>query len=220
MRRIRNLAGLSDAAIDHFAGFLEEASDVAIAKNLRKKQIVFETWFEGQAYIVKRYLHKAAKHRVAAFFRQSNADRYCATANFLMRQSFPVAAPVMTLTQGKGLLPDYSLFVMERVEGEMLSSILTKIEERPEKRRILAQKIAGLIMRLHTLSVVHRDLNTKNFLITDTDVIHLIDFDYASRHQKQTNTFEWRHGRDVECFLSTCHGAPLFADEVRSYLLK
>lgn len=186
--------------------------------NLRKHQYIFETTSQGRSLIVKTYRHRALKHRLASFIGQGNADRYATLARLLRQSGVTVPKPVLILKTGRGLLPEHTLYAMERVEGSMLSSLLPQVEKDPRRMATLAAKVSSLILGLQRAGVVHRDLNTKNFLISNQDAVTLIDFDYSSCYSRRTRGFARSHERDIQTFLSTCHGAPQFAAAVRSHL--
>lgn len=218
MKVERNFAGLDAAAISQLADYLEKSPEEAMVRNPRKDQSLFQVTVQGQPVIAKQYVHRALKHRLASFFGQSNADRYCAIADYLGQRGVPVPAPVLLLKTGSGPLPQRSLYVMESVDGEMLLPQIRDLEADPDRLAIVARKVAGLIVKLCQAGVIHRDLNTKNLLLSSENAIRLIDFDHASRHRILGNRFARRQQRDIQTFLSTCHEGPKLAEAVRTLL--
>lgn len=219
MMRIHNVGNLDASEISSLCEYLSKSPDEALVTNRRKNQYVFKTISEGKPLIVKQYLHLNLHHRLASLIGQSNADRYCSLAHFLRDLGVPVPKPLSIVRTGRGLLPEQTLYAMEHVEGSMLSTILLELETNSARMKLLAEKVARLILCLRQAGVVHRDLNTKNFLVSPLDEMTLIDFDHASRHRPQSSRFMRRHQKDIQNFLSTCHGAPRFAAEVASHLL-
>lgn len=218
MKAVRNPGSLDAAAIEELADFLHKSPEAAVARNQRKDQSLFAANVQGRPLIAKQYFHRALKHRMASFCGHGNADRYYSIAVYLRERGLPAPAPFLLLKSGRGLLPDRSLYVMEAVEGDMLYPQLPALEADPERLAIVARKVAELIIKLREVGVIHRDLNTKNFLLSPENRIHLIDFDHASRHRKQSHDFFRRHQRDIETFLSTCGDAPKLAEAVQSLL--
>lgn len=218
MKAVRNPGSLDAAAIEELADFLHKSPEAAVVRNPRKNQSLFTANVQGRPLIAKQYVHCALKHRLASFCGQSNADRYCSISAYLRDRGLPVPAPVLLLKSGRGLLPERSLYVMESVDGEMLQRQLPALEADPERLAIVARKVVELILKLREVGVIHRDLNTKNFLLSPENEIQLIDFDHASRQAKQTRAVLKRHQRDIETFLSTCGDSPKLAESVRSLL--
>lgn len=218
MRHVENLDDLSEKQVGHHRGFFSKATGEAIASNLRKHQYIFETTLEDRSFIVKTYQHRALKHRLASLIGQSNADRYATLARLLRQSGVPVPKPVLILKTGRGFLPEHTLYAMERIEGSMLSNLLPQVEKDPRRMATLAAKVSSLILGLQRAGVVHRDLNTKNFLVSKQHEVTLIDFDYSSCHPRRSRGFARSHERDIQMFLSTCHGAPQFAAAVRSHI--
>jgi tRNA A-37 threonylcarbamoyl transferase component Bud32 len=218
MKRVENLAGLDAAAIADLEAYLEKSPKQAAVTNPRKGQALFKATIQGRPLIVKQYSHRARHHRLASFCGQGNADRYCAIAQYLQRAGLPVPTPILVLKAGAGLLPERSLYVMESVDGDMLNQQLHELDADSERVAIVARKVADLMLQLREVGVIHRDLNTKNFLLSPENALHLIDFDHASFHRIRGKRFVRRHQRDIETFLSTCVDGPKLAAAVRSSL--
>lgn len=218
--RIHNFGDLDEEAIACLSGYVLKSPEEAIVRNERKNQYVFETKVGGRRCMVKIYFHRTLKHRLASFFGHGNADRYAATADYLLRVGQAAPRPMLLLKQGRGLLPEVTLYAMERVEGRMLFTLLEELENDPERIRILAKKIVRLIFALKNAAVIHRDLNTKNFLISEENDVTLIDFDASGYYSRNDRRVERRHERDVATFLATCRGAPRFAAAIEDLLKK
>lgn len=218
MIRVHKLADMGEAGLSHLLEWVGTPSDDPLATNRRKNQWVSQTAAEGKSLIVKTYIHRALKHRLASFCGHSNADRYSSIACFLKNKGLSVPQPILVVKSGPGLLPEKTLYTMEHVQGRMLFNILAELEEDPPRVKRVAERVCRLILGLRQAGVIHRDLNTKNFLVSDQDEVTLIDLDAATRHRIRGSRFVRRHQRDVHTFLSTCHGAPQFAAAVASQL--
>lgn len=195
------------------ARFLDNPTDDFCARNLNKGQFIYLKEIEGRRMVVKVFLHKTFHHRLAAWIHQSNADRYERACLILGRLGVSVPEPLLILKSGC-FFPERTLFAMGRVEGRMLLELLPEIAADPERIAVLAPRIAGLILVLRQAGLIHRDLNTKNILVTPENQVSLIDFDFTRRPLGGKVAFLKKHRRDIQTFASTCGPATGLATAV------
>lgn len=221
MERIRTHLVVSDAALERLQGYLEDPAPTRpIASNPSKNQYVFAETIDGRDVIVKLFVHKKTSHRIASFFGVSSADGYCEKARLLSSTGVPVPEAIALLKSGPGPLPARTIYVMSRAKGEMLYPLLPVIEADARRSEIIAEKFARLVQCLKVAGVTHRDLNVKNVLVTSENDLTLIDLDSARAHLFRGRTFRRRHQRDIQTFISTCHGAPRFAAAVTAHITR
>lgn len=191
----------------------------AIGLNTVKKRFVFPLDVDGRRLVGKLYIHLTFAHRVGAWAGLSYADRYLKYARTLVDAGYRAPRPVGVFKEGRGPLPDRSLLVMERVDGEEIRHVLADIEADPTRVAKIATQIAHLIEGLRLEGISHRDLNTKNFLIHG-DEVALIDLDSAASHPQGSRSLAKKHERDVRTFLSACKDAPRLAAAVEACLTR
>jgi tRNA A-37 threonylcarbamoyl transferase component Bud32 len=218
MRRVRNIAGLSEATIRSLESHLDAEPATAWVTNLRKGQYVNLLEADGREWVVKTYFHKTWQHRLVSMLGMANADRYVKTCHALAAAGVTVPTPALVMKRGDGPLPGATLMVMERLPGDMLVNHLSAIEADPARMQDIARKIAAVISALRRSRIAHRDLNAKNFLVTKDNRVSLIDFDFASRHAYASPVFRRRHRRDVRTFLNHCGPHSSLAMEVARLL--
>jgi serine/threonine-protein kinase RIO1 len=222
MFRITKRFPIPEADLERLRAYLVEDPATAptppVATNVNKNQYVFVEGVSGREVILKLFVHKKSSHRLASFFGVSSADRYFGNARRLLATGVPVPGPIALIKTGDGLLPDVTLYAMERAAGEMLYPMLASIESDARRIEIVAEKIVTLIRGLERAGVTHRDLNVKNVLLTPANEVTLIDLDSARSHASRGAAFRRRHQRDIRTFLETCHGAPRFAAAVAARL--
>ncbi|MBV9406384.1 MAG: serine/threonine protein kinase [Acidobacteriaceae bacterium] len=79
---------------------------------------------------------------------------------------------------------------MEWVNGRLLRNILKEAGKLPPERAVrLARGIAEALEYIHSHGVVHRDLKPENIMVSDDDVIKLIDFGIAGQEGARRLTF-------------------------------
>lgn len=215
MHRIKTAQPLADTDIDTLSAYLnEKAPHVPLASNHNKQQYIFAEVVGGREVILKLFIHKKTSHRLASFFGVASADSYFRKSRILKEAGLPVPAPLALLKSGRGLFPERTVYVMERAPGEMLYPLLPVIEADSARTQAVAKGVAALVRGLRLAGVTHRDLNVKNVLVTPDDSMTLIDLDSARAHWWRGRAFRRRYERDIQTFLSTCHGAPKFAAAV------
>lgn len=210
----------SPAALEAIIECLRTPStEGAIGLNTVKKRFVYPLDLDGRRLVGKLYIHQTLPHRIGAWAGLSYADRYLMHARTLVDAGYRAPRPVGVFKEGRGLLPERSLLVMERVDGEEIRHVLGDIESDADRIREIAPQIAHLIKGLWLEGISHRDLNTKNFLV-DGNAVALIDLDSASQHAKGSRTLNDKHRRDVQTFLNACRSEPRFAAAVTEELRK
>jgi RIO-like serine/threonine protein kinase len=218
MLRIHNIGGLSPEAIRGLCAFLDEDPTRACAANIRKSQYVYQSAADGVPLFVKVYFHRTWPHRLAAWLNHANADRYADSCLQLVTRGITVPKPVLIARRGAGLIPDRTLLAMTGVEGDMLLNSLPAIENDPARIELLADAIADLFKRIGKAGVIHRDLNTKNILLTDDGRLALIDFDFARCYRSQGAAYRRKHRREIRSFVASCRASPGLASAVISRL--
>ena len=186
--------------------------------NPYKHRYVFPLETDGRDLIVKAYHHGNLPYRLAALFGVGHADRYYEQAIRLAAAGLAVPVPVMLMKWGPGILPHQTLFVMERREGLEMHQVLPEIEQDPARIEKISGQVASLIGGLKRVQVSHRDVNVKNFLVSSTDELTLIDLDSATHHRIGGAWFARRHQRDIRGFLKACRAWPRFAAAVAAKL--
>ena len=71
--------------------------------------------------------------------------------------------------------------VMEFIDGEMLSKVLSNMEK--DKIKSLCKKIGEAVSKMHDNSVIHGDLTTSNMILKDGE-IYFIDFGLSFHSQR------------------------------------
>lgn len=80
---------------------------------------------------------------------------------------------------------DTFFIVMELLEGELLSSVLRWLDDRPlarDRALNLIGTIGVALAHAHQRNIVHADLKPSNVMITNNGELKLLDFGFARRH--------------------------------------
>jgi 3-deoxy-D-manno-octulosonic acid kinase len=93
----------------------------------------------------------------------------------LSGMGLPVPRPLAALCQRHGLFYRGWLLMDRILRVQALADVIAERSESPELWRRAGETIA----RFHRAGVVHADLNARNILVAEDDVIHLVDFDRA-----------------------------------------
>ena len=131
---------------------------------------------DGQRYVIKRYNVKNWLHRLKLIFTESRASRSWRNAHRMILRGFPVARPVALLECYKGRRSGISVFVMQHLAGPNSANYFLDSEIGGDEKRGTAQKMLDLINEMHEERLVHGDLQSTNFIITDDGPV-IIDLD-------------------------------------------
>ncbi|NBC05258.1 MAG: AAA family ATPase [Bacteroidetes bacterium] len=77
--------------------------------------------------------------------------------------------------------------VFEYIEGDSLADYLAKRSFSIEDFLHVAIKLSRIVGLVHDEGIIHKDINTKNILLTNQDDVYLIDFGIASRRDLVIN---------------------------------
>jgi serine/threonine protein kinase len=127
---------------------------------------------QAKRFVAIKFLHETAGDpEVASKLRR---EFYCAQA-----LSHPNIVKVYELDQDG----DVEFFTMEFLDGELLSTVIGKVDPVPLSRSrawaIILEVAAGLA-HAHSRNVVHGDLKPQNIMITDTGETRILDFGASS----------------------------------------
>jgi serine/threonine protein kinase len=79
-----------------------------------------------------------------------------------------------------GRLPDGSFFlVLEYIDGRSLRSIVAESALPPTRAAVIARQILSALAAAHGKGVIHRDMKPENVMVTQGDVVKVLDFGIA-----------------------------------------
>jgi 3-deoxy-D-manno-octulosonic acid kinase len=104
--------------------------------------------------------------------RPMNEFRMLAT---LSDMGLPVPRPLAALCRRQGMLYRGWLLMDRILQAQTLADVLAG----QSQSSVLWRGTGETIARFHRAGVVHADLNARNILVAEDDVIHLVDFDRA-----------------------------------------
>ena len=87
----------------------------------------------------------------------------------------PAVAAIFDIGEFEGA----SFIVMEFVEGEELSARINRGPIRVREALDIAAQIADALDEAHTAGIVHRDIKSSNIMITERQLVKIIDFGLA-----------------------------------------
>ena len=79
---------------------------------------------------------------------------------------------------------EHSFIVMQYIEGQTLSDLIRKKSLKTGQMVILAQQIANALANAHAHGIIHRDVKTKNIMVTPAEQVKVLDFGLAKTIQK------------------------------------
>jgi len=170
---------------------------------------------QASRIVAIKFLHEAAGHpEIVAKLRR---EFYCAQA-----LSHPNIVKVYELDRDG----DVEFFTMEFLDGELLSSVVEKLQpmplSRPRAWAIIREVAAGLA-HAHSRNVVHGDLKPQNIMITNSGETRILDFGASSAEIAQKSTASAMTPAYASCELLEGQGADprddLFALACLSYEL-
>lgn len=170
---------------------------------------------QASRIVAIKFLHETAGHpEIVSKLRR---EFYCAQA-----LSHPNIVKVYELDRDG----DVEFFTMEFLDGELLSSVVEKLQpmplSRPRAWAIIREVAAGLA-HAHSRNVVHGDLKPQNIMITNSGETRILDFGASSAEIAQKSTASAMTPAYASCELLEGQGADprddLFALACLSYEL-
>jgi tRNA A-37 threonylcarbamoyl transferase component Bud32 len=170
---------------------------------------------QASRIVAIKFLHEAAGHpEIVSKLRR---EFYCAQA-----LSHPNIVKVYELDRDG----DVEFFTMEFLDGELLSTVVEKLQpmplSRPRAWAIIREVAAGLA-HAHSRNVVHGDLKPQNIMITNSGETRILDFGASSAEIAQKSTASAMTPAYASCELLEGQGADprddLFALACLSYEL-
>ena len=133
--------------------------------------IVYRVEKDGAQYALKLLRTTANRDEMLVAFRREAA---------LMAT---VRHPGLARVHDVGAAGGRPYLVMDLVAGRPLADLLADGPLRPEAAIALAADVAGVLVAVHRVGLVHRDVKPDNIVIDPQGVAHLIDFGMAAREQ-------------------------------------
>ena len=154
---------------------------------------------QASRIVAIKFLHEAAGHpEIVSKLRR---EFYCAQA-----LSHPNIVKVYELDRDG----DVEFFTMEFLDGELLSSVVEKLQpmplSRPRAWAIIREVAAGLA-HAHSRNVVHGDLKPQNIMITNSGETRILDFGASSAEIAQKSTASAMTPAYASCELLEGQGA-------------
>ena len=135
---------------------------------------------QASRIVAIKFLHEAAGHpEIVSKLRR---EFYCAQA-----LSHPNIVKVYELDRDG----DVEFFTMEFLDGDLLSSVVEKLQPMPLSRPrawAIIQEVAAGLAHAHSRNVVHGDLKPQNIMITNSGETRILDFGASSAEIAQKST--------------------------------
>ena len=122
-------------------------------------------------------------------------------------------APVLYGVQD--INPFWSAIIMEYIEGENLKSVLSYGTISVSRAKDIASHLTTIIGTLHRSNFVHGDLRPENMLITSSNEIRVLDFDWAGNCGKAVYPewvnaqIQWPKGVKPGSFITADHDSKM-----------
>src|SRR6202166_815615 len=170
---------------------------------------------QANRIVAIKFLHESAGHpEVVSKLRR---EFYCAQA-----LSHPNIVKVYELDRDD----DVEFFTMEFLDGELLSSVVEKLQPMPLSRPrawTIIRELAPGLAHAHSRNVLHGDLKPQNIMITNSGETRILDFGASSAEIAQKSTASAMTPAYASCELLEGQGADprddLFALACLSYEL-
>jgi tRNA A-37 threonylcarbamoyl transferase component Bud32 len=147
--------------------------------------------------VIKRYNARSFGHAIKRTFRLSRARRCWSMSYKFQACGLNVCRPLLMYEKRLGPLRQDAYFVNEFIEGEILLTLLPKMDSHGKKRVAEAVFDAFKIMQQYRLT--HGDLKASNLLWLDGHLV-FIDLDAAKKH-RFLFSWRWSHRKDRRRFL-------------------
>jgi serine/threonine protein kinase len=102
---------------------------------------------------------------------------------------------------------DIDFFTMELLEGELLSTVIARLRDRPVHRShawAVIRQIAAGLEYAHGRGVVHADLKPQNIMITDSGEVRILDFGASCIFGKHSPPNHERPARSATPAYASC----------------
>jgi len=139
--------------------------------------IALGEWF-GEEVIVKR--------RVSKPYRQPRLDMLLRTRRTVREAAFLAEAREAGVSTPLVYFVDYreGELMIQHIQGRRLKEVLLEEDEGDEEVERLSSEAGRAVGRLHIAGIVHGDLTTSNFMVTDDGGLVLIDFGLSFHSEK------------------------------------
>lgn len=135
-------------------------------------------------------IHVALKVLKEDYVRNSNIrNRFLAEARNLAKMQHPSVIKVADLIDAG----DIVAFAMEYIQGETIDDFVFKNGTLTEKSiKNVFNQILDAVDYVHNMGIIHRDIKPSNFMVTDSEIVKLLDFgiakNKAENHTDYTKT--------------------------------
>ena len=119
-------------------------------------------------------IHVALKVLKEDYVRNSNIrNRFLAEARNLAKMQHPSVIKVADLIDAG----DIVAFAMEYIQGETIDDFVIKNGTLTEKSiKNVFNQILDAVDYVHNMGIIHRDIKPSNFMVTDSEIVKLLDF--------------------------------------------
>ncbi len=191
-------------------GFLEQG---ATALKSGSASTVWMAQADGRALAVKEYHIKGLLHRLKGLVYRGRAVNSWEFAHRLLFSGIPTPPPVALL---KGTVGGEDFYIAQAVDRVNSGAWFGSDDYSDEKKRRVADKIAGILRRLERERISHGDLKGGNVLVVGEEV-YLADLDCMKRYRCDL-TFRRAWRRDIRRFLHTWDHRPDIQELMRGAL--
>lgn len=168
---------------------------------------VVELSHKDRQYVLKRYNQKPLFYRLSHAFTTPRALRSWSHGHALRAFAVPTPRPLACLLIKDGPLLRESYLLMEKVEG-------ISLHEHPQPETMAAE-YAQRVGELKRLMGSHGDLKASNFIVTEDEILTVIDLD-SFRFHDSLQAFERAQAKDRRRFLKNWRDSPAQLDAFQS----
>ncbi len=158
-------------------------------------------------YVIKRYNTKNILHAIRKLFRTSRASLSWRNAHMLNFYGISTHKPIALIENRRKFIQKTSYYITEFIEGETCLEFYRNKKHSNQIKSDTADKIMGVIAKLHSLFITHGDLKTTNLIISN----HLptfIDLDSMQQHSKNVAFYKAKK-KDINRFLKNWENDPV-----------